>query len=188
MTEQETFEGVQAATATGRKLTGKQESFCQNVASGMNPSEAYQAAGYSGNGLPATVSANAYNLGNRTEIVQRVAELRQGVQERIAWTRKDFLDECWTNVEIAREPNGKGSAQIAAANGALAMIGKVTGHLTDKPQPQHTFNVVREVIYLGGSQTTESRSLAGAGPVVDGEGVVVDDEPGDLPDGDQSQR
>ena len=69
--------------ATERKLTGKQEAFCQGLASGLNQSDAYRQAGYSANGLPATVHQHASHLAKDAKVVARVAELQAAVQAQI---------------------------------------------------------------------------------------------------------
>ena len=157
--------------ATERKLTGKQEAFCQGLASGLNQSDAYRQAGYSDNGLPATLINNAHALATRSDIVARVAELRESLQAQRAQSREDYPEEVWTNVDDAR-----GRGQLAASNGALTIAGKILGHLVDWPQPIAPINVTHVTYILNHGKATPPSIVDGTGAVVEGAGKVVDDE------------
>lgn len=57
----------------------KYEKFAQAVAKGVKPTEAYISVGYSPNGA----AQSAYNLLKRTEITERLSELRQTISEAV---------------------------------------------------------------------------------------------------------
>ncbi len=62
-------------------LKQKQETFTQNLFKGMSQRDAYTAAGYSSNQLPATLDRHAYDLAKNGKILARLEELRQKVED-----------------------------------------------------------------------------------------------------------
>lgn len=113
-------------------LTAKQEAFAQAVASGKNYSEAYRRHyNVSPDTLPSSVWDTAWKTATHPEVSQRIEALRLASQERFveqqAWTLQKITDEAATNMRLAREHK-----QIASANGALEIIGRSTGLLTEK--------------------------------------------------------
>ena len=98
-------------------------------------------------------------------LLQRIAE---------APTREHIIGELTLNIDGARE-----SKQYTASNGALSMMGKLTGHLVDRPQPVAPINVTHvTVIVLDHGPGV--RIVEGTGEVLEGAGKVVDYE--DSPD------
>ena len=116
-------------------MTGNQESFAQHVANGMNHTDAYKAAGYTWETmLPETLWNNAYQLTQVSGVSARITELKQAVAEASveakAWTLDKQVSESAKNVKLGRE-----LGQIAASNGALTNIGKLTGALVEVRTP-----------------------------------------------------
>ena len=110
-----------------RKLTPKQEKFCQNVVSGMTYSEAYKKA-YN----PPNMSRDAiYVEANRNlknpKISQRTEELKAEVEEKLIYTAKDsFL-----NLELAQS-EALNQGNIQAYLKAEELKGKLLGLYTEK--------------------------------------------------------
>jgi phage terminase small subunit len=79
-----------------KKLTSKQELFCQYVISGLSQHDAYLKAGYSSNMLPDTIDNNAYMLTCKSEIKARILELKQLALTSLIMSvseRKEILSE-----------------------------------------------------------------------------------------------
>ena len=117
-------------------LTAKQEAFAQAIASGMNHSDAYRQAGYGGDSSPATINDHAYDLAHHAEVVPRVLEIQSIAARRKSWSLDRIIERAEQNLDIAQ-----GEKQIAAANGALAYIGKATGLVVDKSEHVRDINV-----------------------------------------------
>ncbi len=108
------------------KLTAKQEGFAQSVVDGMNQSDAYRAHYRTADMIPATIHERSSELAANGKVAGRISELKAATSREIvkarAWDQSRFIDEAEENLNRAREAN-----QLAPANGALALIGKVTG-------------------------------------------------------------
>jgi hypothetical protein len=110
-----------------KRLTPKQEKFCQNLAKGMNYSEAYKKA-YN----PPNMSMDSiYTEANKTmklpHISQRTQELKQQQQEEIKYTTRDsFL-----NLELAQSES-LNQGNINAYIKAEELKGKLLGLYTEK--------------------------------------------------------
>lgn len=68
--------------------TPKQEAFARFVVSGMNPSEAYRAAGYSCNMAPNHVRREAYRVLHRPNVSQLVERLKAEAESSAVWSRE----------------------------------------------------------------------------------------------------
>lgn len=78
--------------ARSREPTPKQQAFARAVASGMNPSEAYRAAGYSCN-MPANhVRREAYRVLHAPNVSRLIARLKAEAEERAVWSRQTAID------------------------------------------------------------------------------------------------
>ena len=153
-------------------LTPKQEKFAQNVASGLNHTEAYRQAGYGGDSSPRTINSDAYGLANRPHIIHRVAEIVAQRQAESAWTRSLLISEAAQNVRLARA-----SGKLTASNGALSLIADVQGLKVHKIEHTGTVNhLIRPDLSLEELETRVKRLDALlAADVIEGEGYVVDD-------------
>ena len=127
----------------------KHEHFAHLIAKGMKASKAYIAVGYSSGG--AAQSAN--RLLNIAEIDGRIEELREAIEapSRERAIEKAAMDKAWVlqklvqvhNLGVALEPvtSEDGSltgevktANLAAANKALELIGKELGMFIDRKE------------------------------------------------------
>ena len=66
-----------------KKLTGKQEKYCQERVKGNNPSDSYRKAYDCKKSKPATINNSAYQLEQNPEITARIKELRAPAIEKI---------------------------------------------------------------------------------------------------------
>lgn len=103
-------------------LTAMQERFCQNLADGLNHTDAYRQAGYGGDSSPVTVNNEAYDLSRHPDIPPRVEELV---------SRQRTLADCDKALVVQRALRNCDKAyserQYAASNGALGIIVDVQG-------------------------------------------------------------
>jgi len=128
-------------------LTAKQLHFAQLVAAGSTFTDAYrQAYNVSPDANPATHQDHAYDLAHHAEIAPMIAQLRDAARSQAvgaqAWNLDRIVQEAEMNLQLAREHR-----QLGSANGALELIGRVTGIISDRPlEPQHP--ITRVVIVL----------------------------------------
>ena len=121
------------------------------------------------------VYVEACRLRQHPKVSLRITQLQNALAERRAWDRDRLVDELETNLQGARQHK-----QMSAANGALQLIGKATGLLTDVPSPQdRPLNVTKVTIVLNHGER-QSKVVEGTGVVVDGNGTA-----GELTDGGQ---
>ena len=101
-------------------LTPKQEKFAQCVADGMTQADAYRTA-FDVN--PTTKNKtcwdNASKLMTDTEVLQRVAELKQQLSEKALWTRQDSVQAL---ISVLSNPESQKDV-IAAVKELNAMHG-----------------------------------------------------------------
>ena len=139
----------------GTKLTHLQENFAQNIVSGMNQAEAYRAAGYTWETmLPATVWELASKLAADHKVAARIQELRQPVVARVAWNLERFLGAAEDQRLAAVATD-----QLAAANGALKLIGDATGLLDHRSQQDTGIQVTRVTVVLNTGQPADGVPL-----------------------------
>lgn len=118
---------MHGAEKNKKRLTPKQEKFCQNIAKSMTFSEAYKKA-YN----PPTMSQDSiYVEANKTmknpKIAQRIQELKQQAEEEIKYTARDsFL-----NLELAQS-EALNQGNIQAYLKAEELKGKLLGLYTEK--------------------------------------------------------
>lgn len=135
-------------------LTPRQERFAELLASGLSQSDAYrQSYNVGATTLPETTHNIASKLAQDSNVVARVAMLRAAAQTQVVadqvWSLRRLIDEAEANLEGARA-----ARQYGSANGALELIGRVTGLLGDKgrePAPQ----ITRVVVVLDRRQSSE---------------------------------
>lgn len=73
------------------KITPKQEAFARGIISGLNPSEAYRAAGYTAKNS-ATVATEAQRLMNNPHIAPIIQAGRQEAMTKAVWSRTIALE------------------------------------------------------------------------------------------------
>lgn len=144
-------------------LTPKQEHFAQLLASGLSQAEAYRQSYNVRPGTPwSTYHDDASELARHPLVSPRVKQLKDAIASQItarqAWNLDRIIREAEKNLEIAREHK-----QLGSANGALEIIGRATGLLTEKPREQVP-QITRVVVVLdrgiaseaGGGRFTEA--------------------------------
>lgn len=102
----------------------KHEAFAQEVAKGTSLCDAYMKhVAKKGECAQKTAYSNGHKLASKTEIEQRIAELKaklsEKVTERFAMTRAEWLAKFAEIAKLAVE-----NEDLSAANGALREIGK----------------------------------------------------------------
>jgi phage terminase small subunit len=75
-----------------KKLTAKQEAFCQGIADGKTQADAYRAAYDAENMTDKSVWEKASELMATVKVSSRVAELKQNLEEKQLWTRMDSVN------------------------------------------------------------------------------------------------
>ena len=138
-------------------LTHKQEHFAQLVASGLTQSDAYkQAYDVSPDTLPGTVVQDASHLAAHPNVSPRIQELRQAALAKMtsaqAWNLDRMVSEAETNLDLSRTHK-----QLGSANGALEIIGRATGILSDKQQGSPPVQV--NAVFMGTLDMATLRQL-----------------------------
>jgi hypothetical protein len=143
-----------AVAAKPRKLTPQRRNFARHVAMGYSPTRAYRLCyQVSDDTKPSTVTANAYNLMQITEVKQMVAALQQEASAAAVVTTTSMLNEMGVNRMIALD---EGKLSVAATSSRDRA--KVAGLLTPKPQvPEHRPDEAAQHVQDG--TTAEERSL-----------------------------
>ena len=149
-------------------LTAKQERFAQLVASGLTQSDAYrQAYDALPDSLPDTTWSNASQLAHIPQVISRIEEIRATLQAaavaEIAWDKARLVREADRHRKLAL---GGGWRGVGSANGALEIIGRATGILSDKPRDQAPVQITRIVVVLSDGRTEPRPELPG-GTIVD---------------------
>lgn len=86
------------------KLTAKQETFVQNVVSGMSQRKAYISAGYStANKTDNYLDVEASKLFNNPKVCLRYNELMAEHKQKALWTREKAVNELLFILEYSRE-------------------------------------------------------------------------------------
>ncbi len=102
------------------KLTNKQESFAQSIASGMNQSDAYRSAYNTAKMADKVIWTNASMLANHNKVLIRISELKAALVTKILWTRERSVDVL---SKIAEEDIYKGGEKVAAVRELNLMHG-----------------------------------------------------------------
>ena len=95
-----------------KSLTGKQEKFCEGVASGLPLSGAYRAAYNCENSKHETINNKAYQLNCRDDIRARVLDLQESLSKKELWTREQSVKVLIKAVKLGLEQENP--AAIAA--------------------------------------------------------------------------
>ena len=110
-----------------QRLTAKQASFAEHLASGVPQSEAYRRA-YP-DATPATVYSQAGRLARLPHIAQEIERIQQPEQQQQAWNRERLVRELWELRQAARLKQQYGSAVRS-----LELIGKACGLLVARQE------------------------------------------------------
>ena len=143
------------------KLTDKQCRFADAVSSGINPTTAYRDIYNVKSDRLATANEASSRLMRNSKVAARIEAVseaaRAATASEIAWNRSRYLKELETNLDGSRE-----AGAWPAANGALQMLGKVTGHLDSKVTVETNLQATVNVIHsLSDAVLDELASLSG---------------------------
>uniref|UniRef100_UPI004024F143 terminase small subunit n=1 Tax=Candidatus Scatocola faecigallinarum TaxID=2840916 RepID=UPI004024F143 len=108
-------------------LTAKQEKFCQNIAKGMNQSEAYRNAFNISKAKQESVHTLASRLLKKVEVKSRLSELKQQTTEEIKYTVEDSFRKL-SEIQVLALKNKKLSDAIKAEE----LKGKLKGLYVEK--------------------------------------------------------
>ena len=155
------------------RLTPLQEAYAQLLAVGTPEVDAYPQAGYDiSNCTTKTVYELASRLAHDVKVASRVQQLKAQVHAAMvgaqAWTLDRIVDEAETNLDLARTGGFRG---VSAANGALEIIGRATGLLSDRPKGEAPVVITRVTVVLN-----RGRGVEGEERVIEGESRVLGDE------------
>ena len=138
------------------KLTSKQEGYAQDRAAGLTQSAAYRNNYGTSNMAAKTVWEEASRLDKHPKVSPRIQELRQATEAALSakrlWTTEKLVEEAEVNLIAARK--GK---HLGSANGALELIGRVTGLLGGKHQEPQV-PITRVTIVLNHGADAEGNS------------------------------
>ena len=109
-----------------QRLTAKQASFVEHMASGVPQSEAYRRA-YP-DATPATVYSQSGRLSRLPHIAQEIERLQQPEQQQQAWDRARLVRELWELSQSSRLKHPGTSVRC------LELIGKACGLLVDRQE------------------------------------------------------
>ena len=167
-------------------LTPQQEAFAQAVASGATQYAACLSAyNWSPDTPRPSVDENASRLVAQPKISARIQALRDAAHAAVAaehaWTLFRMVKQAEKHMEVALLDHPRRGPNVSAANGALEIIGKVTGLLADKPTlPQAPI----QIVFISGGKTSQVLGIEGpADPgIVEGEKAEALESPGVIPE------
>ena len=117
----------------------------------------------------------ASRLDKHPKVSARILELQQATEaalaERRMWDRERLISEAESNLYAARE-----AKQMGSANGALELIGRVTGLLSSKPPNQNVMVTKITVVTTG---DMEDQRQAAQSLTVEGTARILPDEDSD---------
>ena len=157
------------------KLTDKQCRFADAVAAGSNPTEAYRNIYNMSDKRPATATEAASRLMKNSNVVARIEAVTEAakaeIASEIAWSRSRYIKELEVNLDGSRN-----AGAWPAANGSLQMLGKVTGHLSDKVAIESSLAATVNVIHkLPDSVLEQLAAMSGSDSIDTGsEAAIVD--------------
>lgn len=108
-----------------RKLTPKQEKFCQEIAKGVNPSQAYINAYNPQNANKSTIKTNASHL--YTNLLPTIQEKQLKNQQELVYTARDSFNSLLYAQQMAEEQKN-----LPAWLKAEELKGKLLGLYTEK--------------------------------------------------------
>lgn len=116
-------------------LTAKQEKFCQNIAKGMNQSEAYRNAFNISKAKQESVHTLASRLLKKVEVKSRLSELKEKTTEEIKYTVEDSfrkLSEIQALALARKRKFGIADPDLTNAIKAEELKGKLKGLYVEK--------------------------------------------------------
>ena len=143
------------------KLTDKQCRFADAVSSGINPTAAYRDIYNIKSDRLATANEASSRLMANSKVAARIEAVTEAAKAEtvaeLAWSRSRYLKELETNLDGSRN-----SGAWPAANGALQMLGKVTGHLDSKVTIESSLEATINVIHKLPDAVLEELAALGA--------------------------
>jgi len=129
-----------------RKLTPKQEKFCQLYVNGATKADAYRGAYSTKNQSNSTITNNAYMLSMRSDVLARIEQLRKELAEKNKYTleksvKKDLrLIEIYENALAILQDDNSTEKQLETASRTIRHIG-ATGYSSaqERLSKQHGF-------------------------------------------------
>jgi len=143
-------------------LTAKREAFAQLLAtSPISQVDAYRHThDVSPDGSPATHYEEASRIAAIPEVAARIQQLKAIAQAKVvakhSWTLDRVVTQAEKHLEIALSGGFKG---VPAANGALEIIGRATGILSDKARETPQVPITRVVIVLNQGPDPKGRPI-----------------------------
>ena len=128
------------------QLNPRQDRFVDEYLLDGNGTQAAIRAGYS----PKTAYSIASENLRKPDIQQAIAERQRQLAEKRLWDRERLVSEAESNLHLAREHK-----QMGSANGALELIGRVTGLLNEKQQQSVTVTKITVVTTDASTPRTE---------------------------------
>ena len=134
-------------------LTPQQEAFSQALASGLSQSDASaKAYNWSPDTQRSTITEAASRLSADSNVIARVKQLRDLATTTVlvenAWTLSRMVKQAEKHMEVALVDHPRRGPNVSAANGALEIIGRATGLLSDKQKEQIPLLVTRITVVL----------------------------------------
>lgn len=123
-----------------KKLTPKQEKFCLNIVSGMNPAQAYKEAYNPPKAKEETIRVQANKTLHLPNIFLRIDELRKKQQEEVNYTVRDNFNELDIGAKAAMS-----EGNISAYIKAVELKGKLVGLYTEKKDVDVNFKAVQVI-------------------------------------------
>lgn len=108
--------------AKKKKLTPKQEGFCQDYIKTGNQSEAYRLNYNSGKMLPASINNKAYELMQNVDITSRITTLQERIAKKFEVTVESLTRELEEDRQLARDLE-----MPSAAISALSVKARIHG-------------------------------------------------------------
>ncbi|MGP5106706.1 terminase small subunit [Pseudomonas helleri] len=105
-----------------RRFTDKMEAFCLAYIETGNASEAYRRTYNTTKMAEKTVQREGWNLFQRPQVQERLAELREGVMDRHQITVDTLLAEL-EEARLLGKETGKASAMVTASMGKAKLLG-----------------------------------------------------------------
>ena len=162
---------------SNQRLTDKQCRFADAVSSGINPTAAYRDIYNIKSDRLATANEASSRLMANSKVAARIEAVTEAAKAEtvaeLAWSRSRYLKELETNLDGSRN-----SGAWPAANGSLQMIGKVTGHLSDKVTIESSLEATVNVIHkLPDAVLDQLASLSGSESIDTGaEAAIIEAE------------
>ena len=140
-------------------LDAPEEHFAQLVASGTSQSDARrQAYNVAPSSLDKTNHEEASRIANRPKVAARIQQIRESFKVAVAASQAWTLDRLVGAAEEHRQTALTGGFRgVSAANGALEIIGRVTGLLSDRPRVELPPIITRITVVLNHGRDAEGR-------------------------------